>query len=74
MTNMSYCRFENTSSDLSDCFHELEKAVEDGVGMAEFRAKLSSNEERRALERMRDQCQEFVDFFDEMAENDEVTA
>jgi len=42
MSNMSYCRFQNTSQDLSDCHEALQEIVEGGddchLGEAELRA------------------------------------
>lgn len=32
MSNMSYCRFQNTASDLSDCHAALEELLTNGVG------------------------------------------
>lgn len=46
MSNMSYCRFQNTDSDLSDCQSALESLIEeghDGFG------KLSHNELNAAV-------------------------
>ena len=42
MPNMSYCRFENTSNDLQDCFEYMGDPVEE----------LSSDMERRARARI----------------------
>lgn len=32
MSNMSYCRFENTANDLDDCADALEELLNTGVG------------------------------------------
>jgi sulfur relay (sulfurtransferase) complex TusBCD TusD component (DsrE family) len=47
MSNMSYCRFQNTASDLSDCIEALQ-----------YR-DISSSEEKRAAKRM---LTEFIEF------------
>lgn len=50
---MSYCRFENTYRDLTDC-----------VGALEDGEKLSASEKRYA-KRMRDLCEEYIELFNE---------
>ncbi len=59
MANMSYCRFENTSSDVEDCVIALQEAecLED--------MDLSSYE-KSALHRMYDLCKEFIERCDEL--------
>lgn len=49
MSNMSYCRFQNTSLDLSDCKDALEEMISEGEG------KLS-REELRAAKRLIEHC------------------
>uniref|UniRef100_C5CJL4 Uncharacterized protein n=1 Tax=Variovorax paradoxus (strain S110) TaxID=543728 RepID=C5CJL4_VARPS len=49
MSNMSYCRFRNTLSDLRDCYENLDEAV-------------SSDEESAARRRLIELC---CDIFDE---------
>jgi exonuclease VII small subunit len=49
MSNMGYCRFQNTLSDLRDCL----EALEDG--------KPLSPEEFRAATRLREMCEEILD-------------
>ncbi len=59
MANMSYCRFQNTRTDLRDCLNALEEAVdciEMGMGKQERRddrvesfEDLSSDEARAAV-------------------------
>jgi len=51
MSNMSYCRFNNTSLDVADCLAAMVFAEEDGLTFEEFRATLS-DDEQRALDRM----------------------
>lgn len=61
--NMSYCRFQNTLTDLEDCFDAM-------CGVDEYyqsRADISE-EEIRALERMVEMCRDIVN----MADDDEI--
>ena len=53
MSNMSYCRFQNTASDLDDCQHALEELIWDGTG------KLSQ-EEVYAAEMLVQSCMDIV--------------
>ena len=57
MANMSYCRFENTLSDLQDC----NDALCDVNTLDRF-----SESERRAAERLIRLCREIADDFEEM--------
>ena len=59
MSNMSYCRFENTASDLHDC---LEALTDDGIP--------ESKHERKAAERMRQYCEDYVAEYDAQTEDD----
>ena len=54
MSNMSYCRFENTSTDLADCVNAMEEAC----NIEEL--DLSSYE-KDAMDRMVKLCKRFVD-------------
>jgi hypothetical protein len=38
MANMSYCRFENTLSDLNDCLNEMENGIENTLSRTESRS------------------------------------
>lgn len=61
--NMSYCRFQNTLTDLEDCFDAM-------CGVGEYyqsRADISE-EEINALERMVEVCRDIVN----MADDDEI--
>ena len=49
MSNMSYCRFQNTSSDLEDCKDALDAVINEGIG------KLS-HEEVHAAKRLVQSC------------------
>ena len=59
MANMSYCRFENTATDLQDCIYALEEALENGKTMEEFVKTLSSSYEQSAFRRLQSLCEEF---------------
>ena len=56
MANMSYCRFENTYSDLAGCVGALEECEE------------LSNSERKYAKWMRDMCEEYISAYNEMFE------
>ena len=63
MSNMSYCRFQNTNSDLSDC----EEALNDGD-------KLSSDEEDAAV-RLIQKCTRIAEQFEDcFGEKDKILA
>jgi len=55
MANMSYCRFENTLSDLRDCYEHLEDNPDD-----------MSDTEREAREQMIELCCEIAGDFGDM--------
>lgn len=56
MSNMSYCRFENTSEDLQDCLYAMQEADSiESMNLNQY--------EQAAISRMRDQCQEFLDMY-----------
>jgi hypothetical protein len=38
MANMSYCRFRNTLTDLSDCLYEIENGIENSLSRDESNA------------------------------------
>ena len=53
MANMSYCRFQNTELDLRDCVNALGEAYElEEVDL--------SNDEQRAMNRMKQLCEDFL--------------
>ena len=60
---MSYCRFRNTNIDLADCVYTLE-SIRDGE------EKPLSPEELYAAKRMRELCEEYIELFDELQEED----
>ena len=51
MSNMSYCRFENTAKDLQDCFDHLDDDVDE----------LSSDYERKGRERLIKLCKRIAE-------------
>lgn len=61
---MSYCRFRNTDSDLLDCIDALQTLV-DNNGCDEYDEELSS-EEKDAVDRMYQDCQEFMALYEEL--------
>lgn len=61
MSNMSYCRFQNTAIDLEDCVEEMQ---ESGV------EKLSM-EECKAATRLYDLCQEYIRAYEETSKHDD---
>lgn len=61
MTNMSYCRFENTFADLADCVMKLEEMVN------EEHFNLSQSEKEYA-NRMRALCREYLDIYEVLKE------
>jgi len=70
MANMSYCRFENTSNDLTDCQCAIEDALNDEVSFVEFIEDMSEYE-RRAVRRMYRQCKDFIEAYEELVGDEE---
>jgi len=70
MANMSYCRFENTASDLRDCLNELAEAVDEGMSLKQFHASLSEDE-RRALRQMIRLCADFTEAVEQLESYEE---
>ena len=63
MSNMSYCRFENTARDLRDCVYALEEGELENGGT-----------EMDAAIKMLDLCREYLDLeykIDEIIEDDD---
>jgi hypothetical protein len=58
MANMSYCRFQNTEQDLSDCYNHL---FDDGL----------SDDEKRARERLIRLCHQISTEFDDENDSDD---
>jgi hypothetical protein len=44
MVNMSYCRWENTANDLSDCLNELDEVHANDMTLTQFEKTLASYE------------------------------
>jgi hypothetical protein len=53
MSNMSYCRFENTYRDLLDCFEAL-----DEIGLVEYE-KEANEHEKRYIKKIFELCEKF---------------
>jgi hypothetical protein len=53
MSNMSYCRFENTSGDLQDCINAVGEMIEGGYDLDEY--------EQRAFQRLIKQAAELLE-------------
>jgi hypothetical protein len=64
MSNMSYCRFENTARDLRDCREQLELLFQ---GDAEGLTKISKNnrEEREARVELMELCEQIAEMMEE---------
>lgn len=62
MSNMSYCRFENTYGDLEDCVEALE----------ENKLEDLSDRERKFAERMKDLCKEYLELTETEEEDAEI--
>ena len=62
MPNMSYCRFENTFSDLQDCLNALEDS---GTEV------LSRTEKRKAIG-MIDLCRRYIETAEEVFDENEI--
>lgn len=65
MANMGYCRFENTSIDLQDCLWEIQDMANEEKSLD----RLSETEKRKA-ETLMEQCQEYIELYEEISEND----
>lgn len=63
MSNMSYCRFENTNRDLIDCQEALEVLFDEGIG------KLSERE-LRAAKRLVRACFDIVQIITDQTGSD----
>ena len=70
MANMSYCRFENTASDMAVCLLDVVDAVDAGLSMAQFMDRLSSVYERRSVQRMIDLLGQMSEAFEQLEANE----
>ncbi len=59
MSNMSYCRFQNTYQDLRDCVNEME----DAYNLEDMEL---SEDEARAQKQMYQLCERFIESFDRL--------
>ena len=64
MSNMSYCRFENTANDMEDCIEALE---ESGWNLDEMIENASSPYEARAMQKFVDLCRDVADGFEDLS-------
>ena len=71
MANMSYCAFENTTSDLRQCLNMLYEARDSGIGLQEFIESRSSKEEGRSVERLLSLAEELIEVANMMEADDE---
>ena len=58
MSNMSYCRFENTSRDLQDCIEAIQNHYEECTDLSRY--------ELRALSDLLEQAEEIIDLSEEI--------
>jgi hypothetical protein len=75
MSNLSYCRYQNTLSDLNDCFRDMRVRWDEGdsidapimkqIGNSEEYESKLSEEERRAQMELIELCREIVELADE---------
>lgn len=69
MSNMSYCRFENTTKDIADCINELDENNWDIESMIQ---KASSKYEAASMKRFVRLCKQVAeDFEDENIDGEE---
>lgn len=73
MSNMSYCRFQNTTYDMQDCLYDLTEAAADGLSFDQFMAKLSSDDERQAVRTMAGLLQDMASAFEQLHDNKGLT-
>ena len=69
MANMSYCRFENTASDLDDCLGAIEDAIENGLTMEQFKKSLSDYE-LMGFHRLMSTCEAMLNAVTELEERE----
>jgi len=74
MANMSYCRFENTNNDLSDCVEALDNTVKEGgqYFSNDYGEKEEFSEyENSAIQRLYENCKAFVAEYEAKGLNDD---
>lgn len=63
MSNMSYCRFENTSNDLQDCLEVMQEFINNKENVDEHGDTLSKTE-LNAMHNMRPMVEEFIELYE----------
>jgi len=63
MSNMSYCRFQNTENDLRDCFETFDKLIAEH-GSLEKAIKSLSRDEQSAARKLVDLCADIGDMYE----------
>jgi len=66
MPSMSYCVFENTDSDMSQCVERLSEAVDDGISLVQFLEECSSDYERRAVRSLVEQSRSLIELYEQL--------
>ena len=66
MSNMSYCRFENTYKDLQDCYDALSEA-----GSIEEVEKNANEYEKKYIRKMVELCKDIASEFSDDDEDDD---
>lgn len=64
MSNMSYCRFQNTAINFADCLSTLREAQN-------FSEMDLSEEESRAMNRLANYARRYLEYFTELQEQEE---
>lgn len=66
MSNMSYCRFENTNLDLQDCIDAVEQMI--NTGGADEDGEFLSHREERHFEEMIENAKYYSEIANQLAE------
>ena len=76
MSNMSYCRFENTSNDFKDCLEALQMMVDNQGNESDDQYEENgeqykdlSDYEKRGLKSLVENCEEFMELAQELLED-----
>ncbi len=64
MANMSYCRFQNTLLDFTDCYNTIDEAIMDDVDFDTFCEELGADE-RLAFTRLVHKAKLFLELVNE---------
>lgn len=65
MANMSYCRFQNTILDLTDCTNFLGQTLDDEISYEDMINDMSGDE-IRAMMQLRKEAKRFLKYFAEL--------